>query len=398
MQVTIERLGREGDGLAGELRIPFALPGERWRIEDGGTPELLVASPERTTPPCPHFGSCGGCALQHGTDRFVADWKAGTIARAHAARGIEAPMRATLTSPAGSRRRAVLAGRRTRKGAVVGFFGRRSDALVDVPGCLVLRPEILAARPILAALTMRGASRSGTLRLTVTSGPAGLDVAVAGGRPLDAGLRATLAALAGEHDLARLAWDDEVVASLRPPVQPMGRAQVVPPPGAFLQATAEGAAALTEAAQAATLGAARIVDLFAGCGTLSLPLATTAAVHAVEGDPAMVAAITAAARQTPGLRPVTAAARDLFRRALLAAELAGFEAVVIDPPRAGAEAQTREIARSTVARVAAVSCDAATFARDARILVDGGFRLVWVQPVDQFRWSGHVELAAAFSR
>src|SRR5690349_6478535 len=193
-EATIERLGREGDGPAGDLRIPFALPGERWRIAGDAAPELLAASPERTTPPCPHFGRCGGCSLQHASDRFVAEWKAGTIVRALAARGIGAPVRPTLTSPARSRRRAVLAGRRTRKGALVGFFGRRSDELVDIPGCLVLRPEILAARPMLAALTMRGASRSGTLRLTVTSGPAGLDVAVSGGRPLDAGLRETLAA------------------------------------------------------------------------------------------------------------------------------------------------------------------------------------------------------------
>jgi 23S rRNA (uracil1939-C5)-methyltransferase len=173
---------------------------------------------------------------------------------------------------------------------------------------------------------------------------------------------------------------------------------VVPPPGAFLEATAEGAAALTEAAREATRGAARIADLFAGCGTLALPLAEGAAVQAVEGEAAMVAALAAAARRTPGLRAVAAMARDLFRRPLRAAELARFDAVVIVPPRAGAEAQCREIARSGVPRVAAVSCDAATFARDARILVDGGFRLDWVQPVDQFRWSGHVELAAGFSR
>ena len=397
MEVTIERLGRDGDGIAGALRLPFALPGERWRVGEGA-PALLAAAPERVEPPCPHFGACGGCALQHAADGFVSGWKAGTIARALAARGLAAPVRPTATSPAGSRQRAVFAGRRTRKGAAVGFFGRRSDALVEVPGCLVVRPEIVAARPALAALTARGASRSGTLRLIVTHGPAGLDVAVAGGKPLDAGLRQGLAALAEEADLARLAWEGEVLALRRPPVQPMGRALVVPPPGAFLQATAEGADALVAAVGEATRGAARIADLFAGCGTLALPLAERAAVRAVEGDAAMLAALDAAARRAPGLRPVAVEARDLFRRPLLAGELDGFDAVAIDPPRAGAEAQSLEIARSRVPRVAAVSCDPATFARDARILVDGGFRLDWVQPVDQFRWSGHVEIAAAFSR
>ncbi|MFO1209106.1 MAG: class I SAM-dependent RNA methyltransferase [Amaricoccus sp.] len=395
MEVTIERLGRDGDGIAGGLRLPFALPGERWEVGDGAT--LLAAAPERVAAPCPHFGACGGCALQHAADGFVAGWKAGTIVRALAAQGIAAPVRPTATSPARSRRRAVFAGRRTRKGAMVGFFGRRSEALVEVPGCLVVRPEIDAARPVLAALTARGASRSGTLRLTVTHGPAGLDVAVAGGKPLDAGLRQGLAGIADEGDLARLAWAGEILALRRPPVQPMGRALVVPPPGAFLQATAEGADALVAAVGEATRGAARVADLFAGCGTLALPLAGRAAVRAVEGDAAMVAALDAA-RRTPGLRPVAAEARDLFRRPLLARELDAFEAVAIDPPRAGAEAQSREIARSRVPRVAAVSCYPATFARDARILVDGGFRLDWVQPVDQFRWSGHVELAAGFSR
>jgi len=177
----------------------------------------------------------------------------------------------------------------------------------------------------------------------------------------------------------------------------MRDARVVPPPGAFLQATAEGEQALVAAVLAAVGGAWRIADLFAGCGTFALPLAAGAEVLAVEGDAAMPAAL-AAAQRPPGLRPVRTETRDLFRRPLLAADLAGFEAVVIDPPRAGAEAQSHALAASAVPTVAAVSCDPATFARDARILVDGGYRLVRVQPIDQFRWSGHVELAALFRR
>jgi 23S rRNA (uracil1939-C5)-methyltransferase len=303
-----------------------------------------------------------------------------------------------LTSPPMSRRRAVFAGRRTRNAALVGFHARRSEVVVPVDGCRLVRPEILAARPALARLTGLVASRSAALRLTVTSGPAGLDVAGAGGRPLDPALRGALAADAEAADLARLTWDGETVALRRPPVQALGTAQVVPPPGAFLQATAEGEAALVAAVLEAVGGARRVADLFAGCGTFALPLAATAEVLAVEGDPAMVAALAAGWRQAPGLRRVVAAARDLFRRPLLPPELKGLEAVVIDPPRAGAEAQTRALAASGVARVAAVSCDPASFARDARLLVDAGFRLDWVQPVDQFSWSGHVEFAAGFSR
>ncbi len=399
VEVTIERLGRDGDGIAGALRLPFALPGERWEVSGGGAAALLgIAAPERVVPPCPHFGSCGGCSLQHASDGFIADWKAGTIVRALAAQGIEAEVALTLTSPPRSRRRAVFAGRRTKKATTTGFHGRRSDAVVDVTGCLVVRPELLAARPVLARLTALGATRSSTLRLTVTSGPAGLDIAVAGGRPLDAAARSALAVVAEEADIARLSWDGEVVALRRPPFQTMGAARVVPPPGAFLQATADGEAALVAAVGRASAGARRVADLFAGCGTFALPLAETAEVLAVEGDAAMLTALAGGWRQARRLKRVETLGRDLFRRPLLPGELNGFDAVVIDPPRAGAQAQSRELARSSVPRIAAVSCDPATFARDARILLDGGYRLDWVQPIDQFRWSGHVELAAAFSR
>ena len=395
-EVTIERLGRAGDGIAGALRLPFALPGERWEVGDAAV--LLTPAPERVAPPCPQFGRCGGCALQHASDDFLAAWKGETIRRALAAQGIAAEIRPMLTSPPRSRRRAVFAGRRTKRTVVVGFHARRSEALVDADGCVLVRPEILAARPTLVALTRLGATRSTVLRLTVTSGPAGLDVDAAGGRALDAGLRSELAAAAEAGELARLSWGGEPVALRRQPVQAMGRAQVVPPPGAFLQATAEGEAALVAAVREAAAGARRVADLFAGCGTFALPLAETAEVRAVEGDGAMLTALAAGWRQAAGLRRVTTEVRDLFRRPLLAPELAGLDAVVIDPPRAGAEAQSRVLAGSGVPRIAAVSCDPASFARDARLLVEGGYRLDWVQPVDQFRWSGHVELAAQFSR
>ncbi|MFT3975404.1 MAG: class I SAM-dependent RNA methyltransferase [Amaricoccus sp.] len=394
--VRIERLGREGDGIAGADRVPFALPGEAWRI--GAVPELLEPVPERVAPPCPHFGSCGGCALQHAAPGWLAGWKAGTVVRALAAQRIEAEVRPTLTSPVASRRRAVFAGRRTRKAALVGFHGRRSDTVVAVPDCRVVRPEIVAGLPALQALAGLAASRSSTVRLAVTSGPVGLDVAVEGGRPLDAPLAAEVAGVAEEFDLARVAWEGEPVAARRAPWLAMGRARVVPPPGAFLQATAEGEAALVAAVRGIVGDAGRVLDLFAGCGTFSLPLAEGASVVAVEGEAAMLAALGLGAKAAAGLRPVRTLARDLFRRPLLAAELAAAEAVVIDPPRAGAEAQARELAASGVARVAAVSCNPASFARDARILIDGGYRLEWVQPVDQFLWSGHVELVAAFGR
>lgn len=402
LTVTVERLGLAGDGLAGDLRVPFALPGEVVRGPVAGRilapAEILAASPDRAAPPCRHFGACGGCALQHASDGFVAAWKRAAVVRALAARGIAAEVGATRTSPPRSRRRAVFAARRTRKGALVGFHGRRSEEIVETPGCLLVRPELLAARPALAALAARGGSRSGTLRMTATLSEGGLDVEVAGGKPLDAELRRGLVAAAQAAGLARLAWEGEPLAVLRPPAQRMGRALVAPPPGAFLQATAEGAAALVAAVGAATAGAGRVVDLFAGCGTFALPLAEGAEVHAVEAEPAMLAALAAGWRGAAGLRRVTTEARDLFRRPLLPAELARFDAAVIDPPRAGAEAQAAALAASRLGVVAMVSCNPVTFARDAALLVGGGFRLEGVEVVDQFRWSGHVEVAARFSR
>ena len=400
--ILIERLGLEGDGLAGPIRVPFTLPGERVRgTFEGGharTTEILEPSPERVAPLCRHFGVCGGCALQHASDGFLADWKRGVVKRALAARGLSTELRPTLTSPPRSRRRASFAGHRARKAVSVGFRARRSETVVDLLECVLVRPELLAAKPVLAELTGLGAGRGGTIRLAVTSGPAGLDIAVGGAKPLEAGLGARLAALAEAADLARLTWNGEIAALRRPPFQRFGAAHVTPPPGAFLQATAEGAAALTAAAREATAGARRIVDLFSGCGTFALPLAEGAEIHAVEGERSTLDALDAGARRTPGLRRVTVERRDLFRRPLMAAELDRYEAVVLDPPRAGAEAQSAELARSDVARVAMISCDPATFARDAARLVAGGFVLDWARAVDQFRWSGHVEIAARFSR
>ncbi len=401
-EIVIERLGRQGDGLAGDIRAPFTLPQERARgeIVDGvmSAAEILTPSPGRIAPVCPHFGICGGCALQHGSDAFLAEWKAGTIARALAAHGLSAPTLPVATSPPRSRRRAVFAGRRTRKTVTLGFHGRRSDEIVDVTECHLVRPEILGARPALVALAGIAASRSTPVRIGVTAGPAGLDIDLRDAKPADAELAARAAAIAEAHDLARLSWNGDVVALRRQPFHEFGAARVTPPPGAFLQATVEGENTLTGFVHAAIGPARRVIDLFSGCGTFTLPLAEGAEVHAVESDAAMLAALDAGWRAAAGLHRVTTERRDLFRRPVLAMELDRFDAVLLDPPRAGAEAQTREIARSSVSRVSYVSCDPATFARDAAILVAGGFALDTLLPVDQFRWSGHVELAVALSR
>jgi 23S rRNA (uracil1939-C5)-methyltransferase len=398
MQLTIERLGHLGDGVApGPVFVPGALPGEVVtgtlqgdRLEDV---RIVTPSPHRRKPPCAHARACGGCALQHADDALVAGWKVDVVRGALAGQGLVADVTGPATSAPHSRRRATLAGRRTKAGVTLGFHRRGSDQLVPVPGCILLAPGVMAAFPALEAIVATGASRKGELALTVTETLTGPDVAVAGGKPLDAGLLQDLAALTETHGLARLTWNGETVALRTQPVVAMGRARVPLPPGAFLQATADGEAALLAAVRAAVGGAGRVIDLFAGCGTFALPLAEGAEVLAVEGDAALTAALSAGARSAQGLKALRVETRDLFRRPLLPDELSA-DAVVIDPPRAGAEAQVAEIARARVPVVAMVSCNPVTFARDAKTLVSAGYRLESVQVVDQFRWSTHVELAA----
>jgi 23S rRNA (uracil1939-C5)-methyltransferase len=400
--ITIERLDLRGDGVAGDLRAARTLPGEQidGNVTDGriATPRILTPSPHRVAAPCPHYRACGGCAVMHASDAFVAQWKQDVVVRALAAQGLEAPFHPLHTSPPNSRRRAVLAGRRLKSGALVGFHARASDSLTPVPDCRLLNTALIRMLPALQDLTLAGASRKGELSLTLTHLDPGPDLSVQGGKPLDPSLQTELAAIAAASGLSRLTWDGETVFQSAPPGLMMGRARVCPPPGAFLQATPQGEAALVAAVRAAVGPARRIADLFAGCGTFALPLAELGEVHAVETAGDMLDALDAGWRGAEGLKKVTTEPRDLFRRPLLPEDLRRFDAVVIDPPRAGAEAQIAQLARAEVPVIAAVSCNPVTFARDARVLVAAGYRLDWVQVVDQFRWSSHVELAARLSR
>ncbi|WP_108860541.1 class I SAM-dependent RNA methyltransferase [Ruegeria sp. Alg231-54] len=399
---TISRLGHQGDGIAdGPVYAPRTLPGEvvSGTLLDQFLTEIRVETPsdQRIKAPCRHYKSCGGCQLQHATDGFVADWKVEVVRTALAAQGLEASMRPIHTSPERSRRRATIAVRRTKKGALAGFHGRASDTITEIPDCHLLDPALIAAIPVAEALAILGGSRKGVLAVTLTLSESGLDVAVKGGKPLDGPLESALAQATEKHGLARLSWDGEVIAMRRPPVQRFGHADVVLPPGAFLQATKDGEQALLKAVSEAVGGSKRIVDLFAGSGTFSLPLAEGAEVHAVEGEAAMTQALDQGWRRAQGLKRITTEARDLFRRPLMPDELKSFDAVVIDPPRAGAEAQVTELAQALRPVIAYVSCNPVTFARDAKILVNAGYTLEWVQVVDQFRWSSHTELAARFT-
>jgi len=399
---TITRLGHRGDGIAeGPIYAPRTLPGE---VIDGevingriAVPKIITPSPDRVAAPCRHYKSCGGCSLQHASDAFVAGWKQEVVRTALAAHNLEADLRPIQTSAPRTRRRAVFTGRRTKKDALVGFHARGTDTITEIPDCHLLHPDLLAVIPALRALTVFGTSRKGEVRFTVTRSDAGVDVAVTGAKPLDGQMLMTLASMAGEHGLARLTWDGEPIVDIVAPFQMFGGIRVVPPAGAFLQATKEGEEALFSAVLETIAGAKHVLDIFSGCGTFALPIAANAEVHAVEGDAAMLKALDQGWRQATGLKRITTEVRDLFRRPLLLDEFKRFDAVVIDPPRAGAEQQFHEIARAKPPKVAAISCNPASFARDAKTLTDAGYFLGQIDVIDQFRWSSHVELAASFT-
>lgn len=406
MKLVVERLGHQGDGIArgeaGPIFLPGMLPGEEVEVEMQGdkvlSAKIVTPSAHRRKAPCPHYKSCGGCALQHATDDFVADWKQGVVRQAMAGQGLSAPILGIATSPGQSRRRAALSGRRTKAGATLGFHMRGSDQVVAVPNCHLLHPELMRHFPALEELVKLGASRKGEMSITLTASLTGPDVLVTGGKDVDANLLQDLGAWAETFNIARLTWNGETAAARSATLVPMGQARVPLPPGAFLQATAHGEAALLAAVREAIGPAKKIVDLFAGCGTFSIPMADKAEVHAVEGLDTLTKALAAGANNAQGLKTITTEARDLFRRPLMPDELRHFDAAIIDPPRAGAEAQVAQLAKSDLRLIAMVSCNPITFARDAKVLIEAGFTLDWVRVVDQFRWSTHVELAARFSR
>mgnify|MGYP001274336129 CR=1 FL=1 len=420
--LTIDRLGHQGDGVAtadgAEVFVPFALPGERVRARiEGGrgeVVEIVEASPDRVAPPCPHYTDCGGCTLQHLAAAPYAAFKRRLVEDAFAARGLEPEVGEAIVVPPGSRRRVVLAARRAGGRLLFGFHGRKSHRIVPITACPVAEPAIVAALPALARLAGIAAPKKGDLAVTVVATAAGLDVALGGLSAKDVDRdRLALVETAMAAGFARLAAAGEVVVERTPPMLAFGRAAVVPPPGGFLQAAAAGEAALAGLVTAAIGGAGSgdpghkgsasrtatsVADLFAGAGTFTFRLAETARVHAVEGERSALAALDRAARHSGGLKTLTTERRDLFRDPLSPAELARFDAVVFDPPRAGAAAQAGALAASTVPVVVAVSCNPATLARDCRLLVDGGYRLGAVTPVDQFLWSAHVEAVAVLRR
>ncbi|HET9686541.1 MAG TPA: RNA methyltransferase [Pseudolabrys sp.] len=408
--LNIVRLGHRGDGVAdtseGPVYVPFTLPGETVTVEPvAGHPDrrhlLHVDKPshERSTPICKHFGVCGGCALQHWSLAEYHLWKRSLVVEALAQAGVLAPVDDLIDAHGAGRRRAVLHARRGNRDVLeVGFTAPRAHHVVAIDACPILAPGLGGAirTAWTIAETLKAASKPLDIQTTATD--SGLDVDVRGSGTLEAGRLAALAHIADAHDLARLTRHGELVAQRTQPLLQIGRARVPLPPGSFLQATAEGEATLARLVAGHVGKVKRVVDLFAGIGTFALRLAERARITAADSDADAIKALQRAAAGTAGLKPVDAQVRDLFRRPFVASEFKVFDAVVFDPPRQGAMAQARELAKSTVPVVIAVSCDAATFARDAKILIDGGYKLDRVTPVDQFRYSHHVEIVAKFQK
>jgi 23S rRNA (uracil1939-C5)-methyltransferase len=411
-RLAIARIGRRGDGIAetpaGPLHVPYTLPGETVEVDPWpGHPDrrhllkVEVASPQRIAAICPHFGTCGGCALQHWAPLSYRDWKRGLVVEALGQTGFTAAAEVVdplIEAHGAGRRRAVFhAWRRGRDVLEVGFAALRAHQVVAIDHCPVLAPALKGAIEAAWAIAEALAAERKPLDIQVTATESGLDVDVRGSGPLTSARTGALARLADTHRLARLTRHGEIVSQRALPSLTMGSARVVLPPGAFLQATVAGEAALA-ALVLEHCGAAKSVgDLFAGVGPFALRLAERAKVVAADQDQNAIAALQEAAK-TPRLKPIAAERRDLFTRPFMAKELARLDAVVFDPPRQGAEAQAGELAASAVPIVVAVSCNPQTFARDAAILAAGGYRLTRVTPVDQFLYSAHVELVARFER
>ena len=403
MELTIERLGHLGDGLAaGPIFIDRALPGEVVSGELLGdrlhNTRIVTPSEHRITPQCSAFKRCGGCALHHAHPDFVAQWKQEVVVRALAAQGITAKIQAIHTSPENSRRRAKLTGRRTKKHATVGFFGKASDTIQLIEPCRVLVPEILDIIPALEQFTAQFGSRKGQLGFWVLASERGIDVSVEGlGHLADADF-GPFAQWAGSNGLARLSVGHEIICQHQAPQMTFGKVKITPPPMAFTQATEAGERALQAAVARALAGADRIIDLFSGAGTLGLPLAELATLQCFENDAALLEALAHGVRHTQGIKSVTTSTRDLFRNPIDQTDLKPFNAAIIDPPRAGAEQQVGQLARSDLRDIAMVSCNPVSFARDAALLCNGSYSLKWIEVVDQFRWSPHIEIVAHFSK
>ncbi len=400
--IVITRLGAKGDGCADDngqqIFVPFGLPGETWQRQ-GESWQRLSDSNARVDPPCQHFGTCGGCVAQHMSGGLYREWKLSSVRQTFAHQGITVEPVLSEPFPMASRRRCAFSAKKTKAGLDLGFLVARSHVIVDLASCSVLLPEITNKLADLRELSAMCCKPNGAARIDVLATATGLDVSVEGDVvPLKQELRVDLAKLVAKTGLARLIVDGHEIAQLQAPVITCSGVDVAVHPQAFLQAV-EAAEVELATLVSQHVGRAKIVgDLFCGIGTFSFALARKTKVVAFDSDRPSIETLCAARDKAQKLKPIDARVRDLFREPLSRKELDGFDAVVFDPPRAGAEGQSRMLAKSSVARVVAVSCNPATLARDVRLLLDGGYVLESVNCVDQFRFSAHIECVAVLSK
>ena len=409
-RLVIDHVGHRGDGVAfaggHTVFVPYTLGGETVDAEPvADHPDrrqlsrIERPSAKRIAAFCKYFGACGGCAIQHWQPAAYRAWKRGIVVDTLVHAGIECEVGELVDAHGAGRRRITVHARRGADGELrVGFAAASSHAIVAIDDCPILDPGLHGALDAARALAEVLKPTSKPLDIQVTATSNGLDVDVRGSGPLPTALIATLSRLAEQHRLARLTRHGELVLMRTPPTIAIGAAQVILPPGSFLQATVAGEEALAALVSEHCRRAKHIADLFCGVGPFALRLAAKSRVSAFDSDAGAVTALQKAATSTSALKPVKAEARDLFRRPLVPQELRDYDTVVFDPPRQGAEAQVKHLAASKIPVVIAVSCNVATFARDARILIDGGYRIEGVTPVDQFRHTPHVELVARFRR
>jgi 23S rRNA (uracil1939-C5)-methyltransferase len=409
-RLVIDHVGHRGDGVAfadgQSVFVPYALGGETVEVEPvAGHPDRrhlsLVerASAERIAPFCRYFGRCGGCAIQHWQAEPYRAWKRQIVIDTLKHAGIECGIGELVDAHGAGRRRITVHARRGGDGELrVGFAAANSHAIVAIDDCPILDPGLHGALDAARALAEVLNSTGKPLDIQFTAASSGLDVDVRGSGPLPSKMIAALSGIAERHRLARLTRHGELVLMRTPPTVTIGPARVTLPPGSFLQATAAGEEALAALVGEYCRRAKHIADLFCGVGPFALRLAAKSRISAFDTDAGAVTALRKAATSTPGLKPIKAENRDLFRRPLMPPELRDFDTVVFDPPRQGAQAQVRQLALSKIPVVIAVSCNVATFARDARILIDGGYGIEGVTPVDQFRHTPHVELVARFAK
>lgn len=405
--LTVSELGHRGDGIAidddgNRIFVPFTLAGETVTARVAGNRaelmEIIEPAPNRAAPPCPHFGVCGGCAVQHLGDDDYRNWKRGIVETALDRQGLTVAVDPMVDAHGNGRRRVTLHAVRAGAEFRVGFMRARSHEILGFGECLILDPALAPARAITAELADALPEAGKRLDAHLIATETGLDADVRGIGELDYAAHVALADAAVALDLARIAADGEIIAERRKPILTMGAAKLTPAPSSFLQATTAGEEVLAGLVGEHTRDARQIADLYCGVGPFTLRLAERAAVQAFDNDASAISALDQAVRYTQNLKPIAMNVRDLNDDPLLVSELTPFDAVVIDPPRAGAQAQARKLAASNVPVVVSVSCDPASFARDAAILTAGGYSLERVTPVDQFKYAAHVEVVARFAR